>query len=159
LGFSGIDKRRHRSREEIRELMRRKRIAAYVGVDPTASSLHVGHLLPLMPLFWMYMHGFGAHMLLGGATGKIGDPTDRLKDRDPIHSTDLARNVAKLHFQAKKLWTNVENQARRFGYQKEWAWERGLHNNNIWWNKVPMLEVLKRVGGSMRIGPMLGRDS
>lgn len=139
--------------------MRRKRIGAYVGVDPTASSLHIGHLLPLMPLFWLYMHGYGAHSLIGGSTVKIGDPTDRLKSRDPITGADLAMNVTKMHYQMKKLWANVEEQARRFGYKKEWAWKRALVNNNIWWNSVPMLEVLKRIGTSIRIGPMLSRDT
>ncbi|KAK4153245.1 hypothetical protein C8A00DRAFT_34016 [Chaetomidium leptoderma] len=147
------------SRETIRELMRTKRIGAYVGVDPTASSLHVGHLLPLMPLFWMYMHGYGAFTLLGGSTVKIGDPTDRVKDRDPIGKADLAMNVTKMHYQMKKLWLNVEAQARRFEYQKEWAWKRGLVNNNTWWNSAPMLDVLRRVGKAMRIGPMLSRDT
>ncbi|KAK3309706.1 uncharacterized protein B0T15DRAFT_367087, partial [Chaetomium strumarium] len=147
------------SRETIRELMRTRRIGAYVGVDPTASSLHVGHLLPLMPLFWMYMHGYKAFTILGGSTVKIGDPTDRLKTRAVIGSADLAMNVTKMHFQIKKLWTNVEEQARRHGYKKEWAWRRGLVNNNTWWNKMPMLEVLKRVGRHLRIGPMLSRDT
>ncbi|KAK3300155.1 tRNA synthetases class I-domain-containing protein, partial [Chaetomium fimeti] len=147
------------SRETIRELMRLKRTAAYVGIDPSASSLHVGHLLPLMPLFWMYMHGYGAYTLLGGSTVKIGDPTDRLKDRKPLEKSELAMNLTKVHFQTKKLWVNVELQARRHGYEKEWAWKRGLVNNNTWWNSVPLLDVLKRVGGSLRIGPMLSRDT
>lgn len=112
-----------------------------------------------MPLFWMYMHGYGAYTLLGGSTVKIGDPTDRIKDREPISSGDLAMNVTKMHYQMKKLWVNVEIQARKFGYQKEWAWKRALVNNNIWWNSTPMLEVLKRVGRYMRIGPMLSRDT
>lgn len=112
-----------------------------------------------MPLFWMYMHGYRAITLLGGSTVKIGDPTDRLKDRDPIAKADLAMNVTKMHYQMKKLWVNVEAQARRYGYEKEWAWKRGLVNNNTWWNATPMLEVLKRIGSSIRIGPMLSRDT
>jgi tyrosyl-tRNA synthetase len=44
--------------------MNRKRIAAYVGIDPTAPSLHVGHLVPLMALFWLYIHGFPAITLV-----------------------------------------------------------------------------------------------
>ncbi|KAK3899244.1 mitochondrial tyrosine--tRNA ligase [Staphylotrichum tortipilum] len=147
------------SRETIRELMRLKRVSAYVGIDPTASSLHVGHLLPLMPLFWMYLHGYGAFTLLGGSTVKIGDPTGRLQDRDPIASADLAMNLTKMHFQLKKLWMNVEAQARRYGYEKEWAWTRAIENNNVWWNKTPMLDVLRRVGRSMRIGTMLSRET
>lgn len=140
-------------------MMRLKRVKAYVGVDPTASSLHVGHLLPLMPLFWMYMHGYGAFTLLGGSTVKIGDPTDRLKDREPIAKADLAMNVTKVHFQLKKLWANVETQARRYGYEKEWAWQRAVVNNNTWWNSVTLLEVLRRAGRHMRIGPMLSRET
>lgn len=139
--------------------MRTRRIGAYTGVDPTASSLHIGHLLPLMPLFWMYLHGYGAFTLIGGSTAKIGDPTGRLKTRERIPKADLAMNLTKIHYQLKKIWENVEAQARRFGYEKEWAWKRGVLNNNHWWNSLPMLEVLKRVGHSMRLGPMLSRDT
>lgn len=46
------------SQENLKSLMDQKRIGAYVGIDPTAPSLHVGHLVPLMALFWMYIHGF-----------------------------------------------------------------------------------------------------
>ncbi|KAK3694901.1 tRNA synthetases class I-domain-containing protein [Podospora appendiculata] len=147
------------SSEQIRELMRRKRIGAYVGIDPTAPSLHVGHLLPLMPLFWMYMHGYGAFTLIGGATAKVGDPTGRLSAREPISRADMTMNMTKVHFQLKKLWANVETQARRRGYVKEWAWTRGVKNNNSWWNSQPMLEILLRVGKSMRLGPMLSRTT
>jgi len=45
-------------RKALDRLLTEKRIGAYVGVDPTAASLHVGHLLPFMALFWMYLHGF-----------------------------------------------------------------------------------------------------
>lgn len=145
------------TRDQIRELMRVKRIGAYVGVDPTAPSLHVGHLVPLMPIFWMYLHGYRAVTLLGGATAKIGDPSGRLKDRDP-ERTDFAKNMASIHYQLKRIWVNVEAQARRFGYEKEWAWRRDLVNNNRWWNKQPMLEVLQRLGQHVRVGPMLSRD-
>lgn len=44
--------------------MTRKRIGAYVGIDPTAPSMHVGNIVPLMPLFWMYMHGYRAHIVV-----------------------------------------------------------------------------------------------
>lgn len=146
-----------RTRDQIRELMRVKRIGAYVGIDPTAPSLHVGHLVPLMPIFWMYLYGYRAVTLLGGATAKIGDPSGRLKDRDQKR-TDFAKNMASIHYQLKRIWVNVEAQARRYGYEKEWAWRRDLVNNNRWWNKQPMLEVLQRLGHHVRVGPMLSRD-
>jgi len=139
--------------------MRTRRIGAYVGIDPTASSLHIGHLVPLMPLFWLYMHGYRAISLVGGSTAKIGDPTGRLKSRDPTSKTDMTMNIIKTQQQLKQLWQSVEDQARKRGYEKEWAWRRGVVNNNAWWNKQPMLEVLRRVGQFIRIGPMLGRDT
>ena len=136
-----------------------KRVGAYVGVDPTADSLHVGHLLPLMPIFWMYMHGYPAYSLVGGATVKIGDPTDRLTSREPLKRVDVTMNMTKMHYQLKKLWVNVEAEARHHGYKKEWAWRRALVNNNTWWNALPFLDVMRRIGTTMRIGAMLSRDT
>jgi tyrosyl-tRNA synthetase len=53
-----------RPRESLDFLLTKKRIGVYVGVDPTAPSLHVGHLLPLMALYWMYLHGYRAVTLV-----------------------------------------------------------------------------------------------
>lgn len=139
--------------------MRTRRIGAYVGIDPTAPSLHVGHLLPLMPLFWMYLEGYKAFTLIGGSTAKIGDPTGRLTSRDKLSSSDATMNMTKIHYQLKKLWENVDIQMRARGYEADWARMRGIVNNNHWWNKQPMLEVLRRVGQALRVGPMLSRDT
>ncbi|VBB71668.1 Tyrosyl-tRNA synthetase mitochondrial precursor encoded by the yts1 gene [Podospora comata] len=147
------------SHETIRKLMLHKRIGAYTGIDPTAPSLHIGHLLPLMPIFWMYMHGYAGYTLIGGATAKIGDPTDRLVSRTPLKRTDLTMNLTKIHYQLKALWMNVEEQARRRGFEKDWAWKRAVVNNSTWWNSLPLIEVLKRLGDSMRMGPLLSRDT
>ncbi|KAI1652651.1 hypothetical protein F4813DRAFT_377256 [Daldinia decipiens] len=146
--------------KQIRELMRVKRIGAYVGIDPTAPSLHVGHLLPLMPLFWMYIHGYRAVSLVGGATVKIGDPTGRLKSRDPISRADIAMNITKIHYQLKRIWVNVETQADRFGYKKEpRIWSRALVNNSMWYNNLPFIEVVARLFKGIRVGPMLSRET
>ncbi|KAK1755259.1 mitochondrial tyrosine--tRNA ligase [Echria macrotheca] len=147
------------TKEVIRELLRTRRIGAYVGIDPTASSLHIGHLVPLMPLFWMYLHGYTAISLIGGSTAKIGDPTGRLQSRTPLDKADMTMNMVKIQQQLKKLWMRVEDEGRRMGLSREWAWKRGVENNNAWWNKQPMLEILKRVGSQLRIGPMLSRDT
>lgn len=53
-----------RNRDDLDQLITNKRIGAYVGIDPTAPSLHVGHLIPLMALFWMYVHGMKAVSLV-----------------------------------------------------------------------------------------------
>lgn len=139
--------------------MRTKRIGAYVGIDPTAPSLHIGHLVPLMPLYWMYMHGYRAVTLVGGATATVGDPTGRLKTREKMEGAKAVENMAMIHYQLKKLWANVEVEARRRSFERDWAWKRHLVNNSAWWNKKPFLEVMQRLGQGMRIGPMLSRDT
>ena len=139
--------------------MKQYRIGAYVGIDPTANSLHVGHLLPLMALFWMYMHGFRAHTVVGGATAKIGDPTDRLESREEMNKVTLTTNITKVHYQLKRIWLNVDAQAARYGYKKTWAWQRGIFNNSMWYNNLPFVEVVQRLFKGMRLGPMLSRDT
>ncbi|MCJ1379913.1 tyrosyl-tRNA synthetase [Xylographa soralifera] len=147
-------------RDDLDQLMIQKRVGAYVGIDPTAPSLHVGHLLPLMSLFWMYVSGFHAVTLLGGATAQVGDPTGRTTTRETTHSTVRKANMVNMHYQLKMLWANMEHHARfKHGYQWEWAWHRGLVNNNTWMNKLPLVEVLKVLGSGTRIGTMLGRDT
>ncbi|KAI1363889.1 tRNA synthetase class I [Xylaria arbuscula] len=143
----------------IRELMRQKRIGVYVGIDPTAASLHLGHLLPLMPLFWMYMNGYRAISLIGGATAKVGDPTGRLTTRDEVARAERSMYTTKIHYQLKRIWMNVEKQAARYGYQKEWAWNRELANNSSWYNSTPFLEIVNRLFKGMRVGPMLSRET
>ncbi|KAI1850901.1 hypothetical protein JX265_007226 [Neoarthrinium moseri] len=145
--------------KQIRELMRRKRIGAYVGVDPTAQSLHVGHLLPFMALFWLYLHGYGCNTLIGGGTAKIGDPTDRLQARDKIPRSDLTTNITKCHYQLKRIWGNVETLGARYGFQKEYMWSRALVNNSTWLNSTPFMEVVGRLFKGMRMGPLLSRDT
>ena len=105
------------------------------------------------------MEGYKAFTLVGGSTAKIGDPTGRLTSRERMSSSDATMNMTKIHYQLKKLWENVDSKMRALGYEDDWARMRGLINNNHWWNKQPMLEVLKRVGHALRIGPMLSRDS
>ena len=139
--------------------MLQKRIGAYVGIDPTAPSLHLGHLLPLMPLYWMYLNGYHTFSLLGGGTAKIGDPTDRLTSRDEMGRPALLMNLAKIQFQLKRLWANVDERGRHYGYEWQWAWKRGTPTNSHWLNKTPFLEVLRRLGSSVRLGPMLSRET
>lgn len=147
------------TKQHIRETMRIKRIGAYAGVDPTAPSLHLGHLLPFMPLFWMYFHGYCALTLIGGSTAKIGDPTGRSESRPELSRADLVQNLATIHYQLVTIWKQAEHASRRFGFEKDWVWKRGIVNNNAWWNKLPMLDVVRQMGAPMRMGPLLSRDT
>ncbi|CAJ2499672.1 Uu.00g025250.m01.CDS01 [Anthostomella pinea] len=145
--------------DQISELMRVKRIGAYVGIDPTAASLHLGHLLPLMALYWMYIHGYRTVSVVGGATAKVGDPTGRLQSRDRIAKADMTMYITKIHYQLKRMWAHVDSQARRHGYEKEWVWDRELANNSQWYNTVSFAEVVQRLFNGVRVGPMLSRES
>ncbi|TVY71545.1 Mitochondrial tyrosine--tRNA ligase [Lachnellula suecica] len=149
------------TREGLDQRMTEQRLGVYVGIDPTASSIHVGHLLPFMALFWMYVHGYRSVILLGGATAKIGDPTDRLTTREKEHRSTRAANMANMHYQLKQLWGNVQVYGQRYGYYKgrDFQHQKALLNNNAWWNKLPLLEVLQTLGHGMRVGPMLARDT
>ncbi|KAL8643922.1 MAG: hypothetical protein Q9226_008037, partial [Calogaya cf. arnoldii] len=147
------------SEENLESLMNQKRIGAYLGIDPTAPSLHVGHLVPMMVMFWMYVHGFQSVTLLGGATATIGDPTGRTKDRESMSTHVRKANMVTMHYQLKAIWMHVEKYGRKYGYEYEWAWRRGVANNNVWWNKLPFLEILRLLGPGMRVGTMLGRDT
>jgi tyrosyl-tRNA synthetase len=64
-----------------------------------------------------------------------------------------------MHMQLKRLGASIEVYGVRHGYKRESMFKRALTNNNIWWNKTPFLEVLRDLGGNMRLGPMLGRDT
>ncbi|KAL8996930.1 MAG: hypothetical protein Q9169_003689 [Polycauliona sp. 2 TL-2023] len=143
----------------LTSLMNQKRVGAYVGIDPTAPSLHIGHLVPLMALFWMYIHGFQSVTLIGGATAGIGDPTGRTKDRESMSPHVKKANMVTMHYQLKAMWKNVEKYGRSYGYEYEWASRRGIANNNMWWNKLPFMEILRLLGPGLRVGTMLGRDT
>ncbi|KAI9778631.1 MAG: tyrosyl-tRNA synthetase [Candelina submexicana] len=153
-------------RHALEQLMTSKRIGAYVGIDPTASSMHIGHMLPLMTLFWLYIHGYHSVSLvrippngLGGATATVGDPSGRTTSREVQGSSVRKANMVSMHYQLKRLWANVEQLSRKYGYQWEWAWHRELVNNNAWINKLPILKVLQLLGPGVKLGTMLGRDT
>ncbi|KAI5467448.1 hypothetical protein BGZ63DRAFT_410412 [Mariannaea sp. PMI_226] len=145
--------------ETIKEIMRIKRIGSYVGIDPTADSLHVGHLLPLMPMFLMWFHGHPAVTLIGGSTARIGDPTGRLQSREIMSNSDISKNITKIHVQLKKIWVNVEHLKRKHGYEEDWAAKHHLLNNNMWLGSLTLYEFAKRIARHIRIGPMLSRDT
>ncbi|KAG6049644.1 hypothetical protein E4U17_006756 [Claviceps sp. LM77 group G4] len=147
------------TRENMKEIMRIKRIGAYVGVDPTADSLHIGHLLPFMPLFWLWFHGHPAVTLLGGSTGRIGDPSHRSTSREPLTNAQLSKNITKLHYQLTRIWSNVCSLREKYNYEKDWAARRALLNNSMWLQGLSIYDFSKRLAKHTRVGSMLARDS
>ena len=96
---------------------------------------------------------------MGGSTARIGDPTGRLEGREHLDTEKSTMNLVKIHYQLKKLWSNVEFVGRKYGHEVEWAALRGILNNSAWLCKVPIMEVLKRAGNFIRLGQMLSRDT
>lgn len=139
--------------------MQIKKIGVYAGIDPTASSLHVGHLLPFMVLFWLYHFGHHTISLVGGATARIGDPTGRLSSREEQGVSILGANVRQMSAQLQKLWDNAVLYGEKHGFNKEQAGTTALLNNSAWLENISIVEFLGTLGRNMRIGAMLGRDT
>ena len=147
------------SRAGLDQLLTSKRTAAYAGIDPTAPSLHLGHLLPFMILFHLYIHGYHTISLIGGATAKIGDPTGRLSSRKSMDTVEGISNLTSMNMQVRKLWRNLGDVVATHGYKKELSWRREVWNNGTWLSKLGMVDFLAVMGRGMRLGTMMGRDT
>ncbi|KNG47352.1 tyrosyl-trna synthetase [Stemphylium lycopersici] len=146
-------------RQTLDWLLTEKRIGAYVGVDPTAPSLHVGHLLPLMALYWMYLHGYYTVSLLGGGTVQIGDPSGRATARSRLGEHVQSMNVESIQRQLEKLWTNVKCLGIKHQYPQLTSRKQDILNNRKWLEKLSAIELMRDLGSGMRLGSMLSRDS
>ena len=123
-------------------------VTGYVGFDPTASSLHVGSLLPIMGLVHLQKGGHSPVAIAGGGTGMIGDPSGKTQERKLLSTDEIDANVAGirrqlahfLDFEAKK------NPAR-------------IVNNAEWLAPLTMMEFLRGYGKHFSVNEMLARDS
>jgi len=120
----------------------------YAGFDPTADSLHVGHLMALMILRRFQQAGHRPVALIGGATGMVGDPSGKSEERNLLSVEDLRANVAA-----------VEPQIRRFLDFDCGANSAILVNNYDWMGKFGYLEFLRDVGKHFPVNVMLAKDS
>lgn len=120
----------------------------YVGFDPTADSLHVGHLLPLLMLRRFQKAGHRPIALVGGATGMIGDPSGKSEERNLLSVDTLRANVA-----------GVERQMRRFLDFESGPSAALLVNNFDWMQRFSYLDFLRDVGKNFPVNVMLAKDS
>ncbi|USP82628.1 Tyrosine--tRNA ligase, mitochondrial [Curvularia clavata] len=146
-------------RQNLDWLLTEKRIGVYVGVDPTAPSLHVGHLLPLMALYWMYLHGYYTVSLLGGGTVQIGDPSGRTTARSRQGEDVQSMNVESIQRQLEKLWTNVKCLGIKHQFSQMTSRKQDILNNRKWLERLSAVELMRDLGSGMRLGAMLSRDS
>lgn len=132
--------------EGLRKLTSEKSISLYCGVDPTGDSMHIGHLIPFMVLKRFQLAGHRPVILIGGATGTIGDPSGRQSERSLQTLEEVQANVDALTKQMEKLFlTEGDNQIR-------------LVNNYDWTHKINVIEFLRDYGKNFSINSMLAKD-
>lgn len=147
------------NRNVLNNILRTKKVGIYAGVDPTAPSLHLGHLLPIMVLFWASLYGHSAVSLVGAATARVGDPSGRLTSRAKTADRVQMSNAVEMLNQTYALWKNAVRYAERHGYQNTQIEKFKLLENAKWLDQLNILDFLKVLGDGMRLGTMLGRDT
>ncbi|HIE68338.1 MAG TPA: tyrosine--tRNA ligase, partial [Acidimicrobiia bacterium] len=135
--------------EAIRERMADGPITLYCGFDPTADSLHVGHLVPLLLLRRFQDAGHRPIALAGGATGMVGDPSGRSEERNLLDGETLTHNVEAVAVQLRSF-------LRFDGHLREGDQPAVLVDNREWTEGVGVLEFLRDVGKHVTVGTMLG---
>lgn len=89
--------------EEFIELVKNEKISVYLGIDPTADSIHIGHFIPLMLMSYFQKHGHRPILLMGGGTAMIGDPSGKTDMRKMLTKEDIAKNIEKIKKQVSKF--------------------------------------------------------
>ncbi|KAF8520356.1 hypothetical protein BU17DRAFT_88944 [Hysterangium stoloniferum] len=145
------------SHENLNKFLERQRVV-YCGVDPTARSLHVGNLIPLLALLHLLLSGHQVIALLGGATALIGDPSGR-DDERPMqlpevvggHSVGIDKQLHNF-FETAQLYARKRSVARSTGSVT-------VLNNLDWWRSLSLVDFLHSTGKLVRISNMLSKES
>ena len=125
-----------------------RRISAYIGFDPTADSLHIGHLIPIFGLIRLQEHGGRPVALVGGGTGMIGDPSGRAAERNLLDVPTLERNVAAIRAQLERFLDFAPGPA-----------QATMANNLEWLGPISLIDYLRDVGKHFTVPYMLSKDS
>jgi tyrosyl-tRNA synthetase len=133
--------------EGLAEILNTQSITAYAGFDPTASSLHVGHLLPLMGLARLQRSGHTPIAIVGGGTGMIGDPSGKSQERNLLSADQIDRNVAGIRVQLEKVLDFSGSHAAR------------IVNNADWLGTIDLLSFLRDAGKHFTVNYMLQKES
>ncbi len=123
-------------------------IAGYIGFDPSADSLHVGHLIPIFGLLRLQRHGGRPVALMGGGTGMIGDPSGRSAERTLLDADTLGANVAALRTQLERFLDFSPGDRAAL-----------LVDNHDWLGKLSLIDFLRDTGKHFTVPYMLAKDS
>ena len=131
------------------EQLLKEMTTGYVGFDPTADSLHIGSLVPILLLVHMQKAGHKPVALVGGATGMVGDPSGKSAERNLLDETTLAKNVAGIKAQLEKFLdfdTSKQNAAL-------------MTNNYDWFKTISFIDFLRDTGKHITVNYMMAKDS
>ncbi len=131
----------------IEDLLNKEQVTLYCGADPTADSIHIGHLLPFLTLRRFQEHGHRPIVLIGGGTGMIGDPSGKSEER-----------VLQTEEQVDK---NIEGISKQMHNIFEFGTDHGavLVNNRDWLGQISLISFLRDYGKHVGVNYMLGKDS
>ena len=131
--------------EKIRELLNNDKITFYIGFDPTADSLHVGHFVQIMVMSWMQKAGHVPIALFGGGTGMIGDPSGKTDMRKMLTKETIDHNIACFQKQMSRLIDFSEGKAI-------------MANNGDWLLNLNYIDFLREVGVHFSVNRMLAAE-
>ncbi|KAI5808537.1 hypothetical protein DFH27DRAFT_606826 [Peziza echinospora] len=144
---------------KLDELLKKQPVTAYAGIDPTASSLHVGHLLPLMNLLHLHLNGHDTIALIGKATASVGDPSGRATERDKAAAETVMTNFESIWQQVERFFARAEEYAEARGHDRRRWGRRTLRTNGEWLDGLGLVHFLANIGRHIRVQQMLARQS
>jgi len=131
------------------ELLNKGMVSGYIGFDPTADSLHVGHLTQIMTLIHFQRAGHKPFALVGGATGMVGDPSGKSAERNLLSEDTLQKNLEGVKIQLEKFLdfnSGSSNSAK-------------MVNNYDWFKDFTFLDFIREVGKHITVNYMMAKDS
>lgn len=139
----------HDMMPETEEYLLKNKTTGYIGFDPTADSLHIGSLVPIIILMHFQNAGHSPIALLGGATGMVGDPSGKSNERNLLDETTLNKNIAGVKAQLTRFLN--------FDSTSENAAE--LVNNYDWMKDIYLIDFVRDVGKHITVNYMIAKDS
>ncbi len=131
------------------EILQKETISAYVGIDPTADSLHIGHLVGIMMLKHLQNAGHKPIVLIGGATGMIGDPSGKSEERNLLDEKTLRYNQEAIKKQVSKF-LNFDSSVNNAAI---------VVNNYDWMKTFSFLDFIRDIGKHITVNYMMSKDS